>query len=343
MGLCCVVLVVLTAYLWPKSPVVQPHIDVQSSNDHPDPFRLLEKYDTIIFFHVPKTGGTSLRSVIEKYCIKENISMQVHYDSINTFNPDLTPRVIYGHNAFYPSFHQSYLVPKNKTYKYISLIRHPRERIVSHFKEFRQRGVWSDHFFPGARDPCNYIKADKKGASKKVKHFSDFVRCFPDFLGCYQWKMITGMHDIECTKPYHPLMSDEEVIREGLKVVAKDFILLPIEDSDQSLQYILCAMGFRCPQRDDNNITNDYDHRVEQDNNGLIEMPHEHKRILDNSTLVSTELIEDTLSLDLVLLDYACALLRPSSKKWIEGTITQREEKKEKNRCVSYVNISRYK
>ena len=117
------VLVVLTC-LWVVG-TAQPHKKIPIL--HPASLRLLDNYDPIIFFHVPKTGGTSLRDVIERYCIKANISMQVHYDSINTFDPDRMPRVIYGHNTFFPTFHQTYLVPKNRSYIYISLIRHPKQ------------------------------------------------------------------------------------------------------------------------------------------------------------------------------------------------------------------------
>jgi len=223
----------------------------------PASLHLLGRFDTVIILHMPKTGGTSLRTTLQRYIKiyhlnypqQEHISMQVFYTNrINTFNGKTIPRIVYGHNARYPHFHHSYLEPHKHSFIYISVIRSPLERAFSHFKYWKAAGMQADQTFNGFRNRCKYSLHDRFLGS-----FHDFLRCFPD-MGCYQWKMVTGMYDLNCTSPYHRLMSDEEVIERGKEIIDKHYVLLPLEAEHKMLQYLVCALDL-CDVRLPSNST----------------------------------------------------------------------------------------
>lgn len=209
--------------------------------DDPSTIQAFSHYDILVLLHIPKTGGTSLRAAIHNASKANGIEMQEFYDPRgrhNTFTPTHLPRIVYGQLARYPTFHSTYL-PPNARFKYLSLIRNPISRVFSQYMHYKKM-LNADQFFNETRNPCGFVL----GKPSFSGNFGRFVACFPDHLGCYQWKSITGMADIHCTSPYHPSLSDEEVIAKGLEIVRQHFILLPTEYLDRSLEYIYCAMDF---------------------------------------------------------------------------------------------------
>jgi hypothetical protein len=97
----------------------------------------------IIFLHVPRTAGTTLRQILERQYAPGSILHLYESDfgeelaSIPPSQPD-SPRVVMGH--FYFGAHA--FVPKPSSY--ITLLRDPVERVISHYYYARQAPT---HYF----------------------------------------------------------------------------------------------------------------------------------------------------------------------------------------------------
>ena len=89
--------------------------------------------EKIIFLHIPKTAGTSLRQIIEQEYQPENclflyypVYDEVIIEAIQLQLPKV--KVLYGHLTF--GVHELF----NITGKYVAFLRHPIDRVISFYK-----------------------------------------------------------------------------------------------------------------------------------------------------------------------------------------------------------------
>lgn len=108
-------------------------------------------HELVIFSHIPKTAGTSIRHIIEKnypsesfcYCYSDNPQKKSIKDIVtelsNTLESEdieknlVKTRVLVGHIGF--GLHD--LLPP-RPYKYITLLRDPVERVISYYSHLRK-------------------------------------------------------------------------------------------------------------------------------------------------------------------------------------------------------------
>lgn len=97
----------------------------------------------IIFHHMPKTGGKSLRSILEKtfpHTVKIDSDAALDDAKTNGFRPRI--KAIFGHSAFGAHL-------KLANYQYLTVFRHPYERFKSSFKHIHRvrdtyKGMYRD-------------------------------------------------------------------------------------------------------------------------------------------------------------------------------------------------------
>ena len=93
----------------------------------------------VVFFHFPKTGGTSLRAVVDTVAGRTNATMQTHYGSGVTperheqFSSLHPAQVIMGHFA---NFTLLQPVAPGRSVRYVSMVRSP------HALWLRSRPSW---------------------------------------------------------------------------------------------------------------------------------------------------------------------------------------------------------
>ncbi len=92
---------------------------------------------TIIFLHIPKTAGTSLRNMITKIypgpqCLLLYYPAPYSPDTIHTIEQQLSPaKILYGHVSF--GIHQLLGV---KDPQYMTFLRHPFARVISLYHHY---------------------------------------------------------------------------------------------------------------------------------------------------------------------------------------------------------------
>ncbi|MBU0577413.1 sulfotransferase family protein [Patescibacteria group bacterium] len=92
-----------------------------------------KKADFVLFEHFPKTGGTSIKIILEDFCKRHNISISFDYGEehkFTNFDPKNPTKVIYGHKV--NSEFSEYL-PNNSAYIHFTMLRHPFDWIISRY------------------------------------------------------------------------------------------------------------------------------------------------------------------------------------------------------------------
>lgn len=127
------------------------------------------KNEILIFFHLPKAGGTTLNSILFnnidkgkswKYCPYEH---NKELDKIKQALHNNELRCITGHMAF--GLHKY-----TENYKYITLLREPVSRVISYYKHFSRLPVTCKDKFVGIErtfDPC---EAENWSIDDLLKH-----------------------------------------------------------------------------------------------------------------------------------------------------------------------------
>lgn len=128
----------------------------------------------LIFMHIPKTGGMSLRNMLFEHFSEEEVYL--HYPTEGRPEPPKNPpKLISGH--FYYGIHRQF---EPFSYSYVTIVRHPLERLVSHYR----------YIFPQLKHPPSFSSfieterlrnlqtkyvaggsADFKKAQENLKHF----------------------------------------------------------------------------------------------------------------------------------------------------------------------------
>ena len=113
----------------------------------------------IIFLHIPRTGGTTFRDILERFYHSENVIEIKKFieseETISTYTKDEQSKIklIKGHLNF--GIHE--LI--NGDCKYITFLRDPIKRIVSTFKYANNNVNHSDHDFVQSISLQDYIES----------------------------------------------------------------------------------------------------------------------------------------------------------------------------------------
>jgi hypothetical protein len=97
----------------------------------------------LLFYHMAKTGGTSLRELVAKLAEAYGMTIQVAYDGalggrLSPFNRTEPARVVYGHRVTF-NFHR--LLPRAASYTYVAMLREPVSWLLSMFIHYHQNTV----------------------------------------------------------------------------------------------------------------------------------------------------------------------------------------------------------
>ena len=105
-----------------------------------------------IFVHVPKTGGTSIQSILGKYCIDE-----ISYTQTGDNEPQMVLSNMFGISKHSPLFKYKKRIPKAqfKEMKIIAVMRNPWDRLVS-------------MYFSAHKDPKDWEAGAVKKTLKRV-------------------------------------------------------------------------------------------------------------------------------------------------------------------------------
>ena len=115
----------------------------------------------IIFLHIPRTGGTTFRDILERFYHSENVIEIKKFieseETIRTYTKDEQSKIklIKGHLNF--GIHE--LI--NGDCKYITFLRDPIKRIVSTFKYANNNVNHSDHDFVRSISLQDYIESKR--------------------------------------------------------------------------------------------------------------------------------------------------------------------------------------
>ncbi|MEH7380573.1 sulfotransferase family 2 domain-containing protein [Bacillus sp. JJ1533] len=84
----------------------------------------MNKEEVLIFMHIPKSAGTTMRSIIKQQYSENEVCNLRYIENENSLE---TIRCFYGHKPF--GIHQKLL--KSKSYTYITMLRDPIEHVIS--------------------------------------------------------------------------------------------------------------------------------------------------------------------------------------------------------------------
>ena len=106
----------LKAYSSNNADKEKKESDIISKKFHNSKKAASKKVDYILFEHFPKTGGTSVRIILEDFCKRYNISISSNYSEEHpqtNFDPKNLTKIIYGHRV---RKEFSKHLPNNSTY-----------------------------------------------------------------------------------------------------------------------------------------------------------------------------------------------------------------------------------
>jgi hypothetical protein len=134
----------------------------------------------LIFTHIPKTGGLTMRRIIDRHFAPHQIFKYSTHTEAKTMKKPRTPQIartrcVYGHCRF--GVHQYF----NKPFKYITMLRDPVERIISTYYFIRS-------------SPSNKMHNKVKNMSFEEFVFSNDPKLsFP--LNNHQTRFLSGEHN----------------------------------------------------------------------------------------------------------------------------------------------------
>lgn len=120
-------------------------------------------YDNLIFLHIPKAAGSTLHPVLERHYSKRSyrtISVPEQLDAFKRLPEEARNhiRLLKGHMPF--GMHE-YLQGRSR---YITLLRHPAERVISHYYYIKRRpGHYLHHHLAKGMDLATFASAGLSG------------------------------------------------------------------------------------------------------------------------------------------------------------------------------------
>ena len=115
--------------------------------------------NTIIFLHIPRTGGTTFRDILERYYHSRNVIEIKNFINTEKSIESMTKErrssihLIKGHLNF--GIHKWIDGP----YKYITFLRHPIKRTLSTFKYIKNNIIHEDYNFIQTRSLYEYLES----------------------------------------------------------------------------------------------------------------------------------------------------------------------------------------
>ena len=132
----------------------------------------------LIFFHIPKNGGTNMKSIIDKIDQHDKITYATHFKDLLNYNP--YKKILKDNNPIeYRIFNK--FIENNLNYKSFTLIRNPFYRCLSTYKwifaKYEDNGI---DLVPERRRIC--IINNSPIILDKNTSFLKFVKLIPDIL-----------------------------------------------------------------------------------------------------------------------------------------------------------------
>jgi len=105
----------------------------------------LEDNEVLYFLHIPKTGGTTFTAILDYYFDNNRICPDQVWSEFNNGQKDFSPyKLIRGHFGY--GLHR--ILDKNLVY--VTMIRNPKNRIISHYDHIKYRPIgnhWVNDYF----------------------------------------------------------------------------------------------------------------------------------------------------------------------------------------------------
>ena len=203
----------------------------------------------LIFLHVPKTAGSTFRHIIERQ-YNSNSILHLYASDFGEELAAISPnqidrlRVVMGH--FYFGAHNFLSHPTT----YITFLRDPIERVISHF--YYARHAPAHHFYDSAR---------KMSLNEFVEYSSRMSNESGTALGYFSDNDQTRQLAGQCGVPSFGTSSDE-LLKIAKKNLAEHFAVVGItEKFDHSLILISRLFGWRHPFYTKQNVTRRRPHK----------------------------------------------------------------------------------
>lgn len=188
----------------------------------------------LVFFHIPKNGGTNMKYVIDKINNHDKITYITHFKKILDYQPyksilkDNIPIEFYVFNKFMV---ENY---KNIDYKSFTLIRNPFYRCLSTYKwifaKYEDNGI---DLVPERRRLC-IINNSKKILDRDTS-FLNFVKLIPEILNSKTDKYNNLKWHLQ---PQFNLIEDEN---------KKIDYILKLENYDNEIKSLFSNFGLKLP------------------------------------------------------------------------------------------------
>jgi hypothetical protein len=256
--------------------------------------------DTLIFLHLPRTGGTTLRDILSKqYSDKVTFENKTLLDTDQNFNAENKSekrkhKLIKGHVYF--GIHEH--ITQNCTY--FSMMRNPIERVTSLYNYIKNRSKHKDY---------EYIK------NKSITHYIESKRNL--FMDNGQTRLLAGRHT-SLEVPFRRI--NEGHLEQAKENIKSHFILVGLtERYDETLLLLQRMLQWKTPTY------------------SIANAAKREKKTKQHAPKFR-ELIAEYNQLDLLLYDYVSALFDEQIKKY-PMVLEELEKFELKNRFTGKIQI----
>lgn len=187
----------------------------------------VNKEKTLIFFHLNKTAGTTLREILRRK-FPEDVRYTTHsVDELTIVPEEQKGEIKYLEGHFIFGLHEH--LPQPSTY--ITLLRNPVDRVISEYYYLLSRP--------------DYSSLHNELTSKNVKSLEDYVRIGMWYAWNYQTSSLRGIGE-GSPPPYGPLPLSTEDLEIAKANLREHFMVVGLtERFDESLVLLKRALGWR--------------------------------------------------------------------------------------------------